>query len=182
VKLRSAEEVNRLKDEFFASLKAESDRGCVLVGAAFLDEGLELLLRSTMLNDPGVMKQCIDPLFTGRGPFRSFWAKTQMCRALDLIKDWEYEDLGRIRTLRNRFAHSYEDADFGNPEVLSLTSQLQQGLWAKAATALTRGNSADSAALELKEKSAQADVKRGRLYFMLSTGYLAGSLHLRAGI
>src|SRR5262245_8195161 len=98
--------------QFFATVKAESDRGCVLVAAAFLDEGLELLLRSKMSRDASIVKNSIEPLFTGMGPLKSFWAKTELCLALGLLPDYEHGDLARIRNLRNLFAHTYTGASF----------------------------------------------------------------------
>ena len=57
-------ELKGLAAKFFATIKAESDRGYVLVAAAFLDEGLELLLRSRMSKSASVVKASVDPLFT----------------------------------------------------------------------------------------------------------------------
>lgn len=131
--------------------------------AAFLDEALELLLRSRMVSTPDLVKESVEPLFTGTGALQSFGAKTQLCRALKLLTASEFADLNRIRRIRNQFAHSYVDADFDAHEVLTITSQLQQGIWAKSAV----------------ERN---DMKEGRLRFALSVGYLAGMLHLRAGI
>jgi hypothetical protein len=42
------EELEGSSKEFFAVIKGESDRGCVLVAAAFLAEALEALLLSHM--------------------------------------------------------------------------------------------------------------------------------------
>jgi len=163
----SPEEVEKLAAVFLATLKGESDRGCVLVAAAFLDEALELLLRSRMRSEPKVVKQSIDPLLTGIGPLKSFWARTELCRALDLLTEWEYEDLKKIRDLRNLFAHSYEQADFDDPRVVEMSLQLH-----------TFGSRTVPKGALLK----RTDIKEARLRFTSEASFVAGTLHNRAGM
>ena len=111
------EDFELVREEVFEQLINESDRGCVLIAAAILDEGLESRLRQKMASEDAVVKACVAPLFVGIGPLTSFSAKTQLARALRLIPQWMYEDIERIRRLRNLFAHSYEKADFADPKV-----------------------------------------------------------------
>ena len=40
------EEMNKRRDLLFRALDRESDRGVILVGTAFLDDGLEMLIRA----------------------------------------------------------------------------------------------------------------------------------------
>lgn len=172
------QEVEALAQKFFTSLSTESDRGCVLVGAAFIDEGLEVLLRARMLHDGPSVKACVDPLFAGLGPLRSFWAKTQLCRAFDLIDDWMYEDLERIRNLRNLFAHSYENASFEDPRVIALTEGLEAAN--KAVKGLTRLSETTKSEPEIsKEQSQQREMPTNieRARFAMSASYLAGHIH-----
>ena len=65
-------------DELFGNFHKESDRGCVLVAAAILDNCLETLLRAEFSQDATVVKRVINPLFKGQGPLASFWSKTQL--------------------------------------------------------------------------------------------------------
>ena len=162
----SSDEVKRSAAAFLDTIKGESDRGCVLVAAAFLEEALELVLRSKMKSDPMVVKQSVDPLLAGIGPLRTFWARTELCRALDFLADWEYEDLSRIRELRNLFAHSYERADFDDPRVVDIVMNLN----AFGERMVPRGQ-----VLKLAEKEA-------RRRFSLAAAWLAGALHSRAGM
>lgn len=163
----SSEEVKSQAAVFLETIKAESDRGCVLVAAAFLDEALELLLRSKMKSAPQIVKQSIDPLLTGIGPLKSFWARTELCRVLDFLADWEYDDLSRIRNLRNLFAHSYEHADFDDPRVIELVMKL---------------NAFGERILPQGRAPKRPGVKEARLRFSLAASWLAGSLHNRAGM
>jgi DNA-binding MltR family transcriptional regulator len=150
---------------FFDVMKSESDRGYVLVGATFLDEALEILLRSEMSQSPAVVKNTIDPMFTGMGPLRSFGAKTELCLALKLIYDEEYVDITSIRGLRNHFAHSYVDATFKDRKAVRTVTNLRH--FGIAAFPITDA-----------EKD-QSDPIRNR--FGLATAWLAGGMHKRAG-
>lgn len=160
------EELSGWTAQFFSTIKGESDRGCVLVAAAFLDEALELLLRSRMSTDSQVLKSSIEPLFTGIGPLKSFWAKTELCRALRLVPDYEYADLTRIRNLRNHFAHSYVNASFDDAKAVEIVSELRH--------------------FGLKEFPPKADESEEsghvRDRFSLAASWLAGAIHKRAGV
>jgi DNA-binding MltR family transcriptional regulator len=163
----SSEDVKGAATAFLETIKAESDRGSVLVAAAFLDEALELLLRSKMKAEEKIVKQSVDPLLTGIGPLRSFWARTELCRALDFVADWEYEDLCQIRGLRNLFAHSYERADFDDPRVIALVMKL---------------NAFGERTLPWGRATKREDEKEARKRFSLAAAWLAGTLHRRAGM
>jgi DNA-binding MltR family transcriptional regulator len=174
------QEVEALASKFSASLSAESDRGCVLVGAAFIDEGLEILLRSRMLHDAPSVKACVDPLFTGLGPLRSFWAKTQLCRALDLMSDWMYEDLERIRNLRNLFAHSYENASFEDPRVIALTEGLKAANEVVKKMKQPSETRPEADVQEQEPRQQRESPKKERVRFTISASYLAGHIHGQA--
>lgn len=150
---------------FFETIKNESDRGCVLVAAAFLDEGLELLLRSRMSKDSAVVKGSIEPLFSGGvAPLRSFWAKAKLCFSLGLVPDNLHADLMRIRSLRNLFAHSYSGASFEDPTVIQLVSELKH-------FGMREFPPSD-------EEKVRPDHVRNR--FMLAAAWLAGIIHSSA--
>jgi len=179
------DETDALAKKFFASLAQESDRGCVLVGAAFIDEGLEILLRSKMLSEGKDVKKCVDPLFVGLGPLRSFWAKTQLCRALDLLDEWMYDDLERIRNLRNLFAHSYENANFDDERVIALTEGLVSA--DKVVQAIEKLPKSDGTTQPMPQPGRGQESPRPlrasdkeRKRFTLSASYLAGLIHGRA--
>jgi DNA-binding MltR family transcriptional regulator len=154
-------QVDEAASRFFETLKAESDRGCALVVAAFLDEALELLLRSRMSSDATVVKKSMDPLFTGVGPLMSFWAKTELCRALNLLDDWEYRDLTSIRSVRNLLAHSYNRANFSDARVVEIVARLHKFRRVKFSPDDVRRN------------------KEARLKFLVAASWLAGTLQHR---
>jgi DNA-binding MltR family transcriptional regulator len=105
------------------TLFSESDRGAVLVAAALLDDALEDLVRSVMSNQPDVVKKAVDPLL--KSPIRSFWAKTQLAYALQLIDSDLYDALNDIRGLRNAFAHRTAPASLSDTQVAQLVQRLK---------------------------------------------------------
>jgi hypothetical protein len=81
-------------------LIGESDRGCVLVGAALVDEYLGSLLRAAFIE--GVA----DRLLIGeRAVVGHFAARCHVARAIGLIDAQEYADLDLVRKVRNEGAH-----------------------------------------------------------------------------
>lgn len=83
------------------TLRGESERGCVLVGAAFLEEVLEAMLRARLVEGTA------DPLFEYPQALSSFSAKITLCFAVGAVNADERHDLDVIRDLRNEFAHTH---------------------------------------------------------------------------
>src|SRR5688572_4839754 len=94
----------------------ESDRGCVIVGAAQLEDDLAELLRHRLKTN-GLSQKHIDAMFALSGPLSSFSSKSLVCYGFGLITKSTYDDLTKIRRLRNKFAHNAKAADFLDPEV-----------------------------------------------------------------
>ena len=82
----------------------ESDRGCVIFGAAILEDGLEQLLRAVCRTDSPSTVKIVDSLFQTYAPFSTFSAKIQVTYALGLIPKDLKEILDLVRKLRNEFA------------------------------------------------------------------------------
>lgn len=89
----------------------ESDRGAVIVGAAILDDALTQLLRAVFEKNKISNKQ-IEKMFDLSGPLSSFGSKTLVAYGFGFISKPVFEDLNRIRGLRNEFAHSSVKVDF----------------------------------------------------------------------
>ncbi|RKH72457.1 hypothetical protein D7X96_05080 [Corallococcus interemptor] len=96
-----------------AALESESDRGCALIGAAFLDEKLEALLRNFFIDD----KKVADALLKPNSPLGAFSARIRMCRALGLLSREACRMLGFVRGIRNEFAHVSEDLTFETQKI-----------------------------------------------------------------
>ncbi len=96
---------------FRHALSAESDRGCVLFAAAYLEEALKDLLCCSLVKN----KHIENDLFDGTAPLATFSAKIKFAYYLGKISAVSRRDLDTIRAIRNNFAHS--------PKVISFTEQ-----------------------------------------------------------
>ena len=83
--------------------KSTSDRSCVIVAAAYIDELLGCLFRY-FLTSPSSEKEDKE-LFSGYGPLSTFNSKIVLSYRLGLISNYEYKTLDFIRKIRNSFAH-----------------------------------------------------------------------------
>jgi DNA-binding MltR family transcriptional regulator len=104
-----------------AELEKESDRGVALIGAAYLDEVLEQLLRAVLVD----RKKHVDDLLGCERPLASFSARISMAYCLGLLDQDFYDDLQLIRKIRNDFAHRHEPASFELPTVRDRCLQLR---------------------------------------------------------
>jgi DNA-binding MltR family transcriptional regulator len=84
--------------------------GIVLSMAAILDNTLERVLRKTLKPLPNKLYK---RLFESFGPLGSFSNKILMARALGIITNEIYQELEKIREIRNIFAHSNARQSFG---------------------------------------------------------------------
>lgn len=103
-------------------LATGSDRACVIVATAFLDDLLGALLKHHFLASPTK----VDELFDNSGPLGTFNAKIGLAFRLGLLSCEEYKLLHTIRKIRNDFAHSSCTSSFGSTDsVKDLTNKLQ---------------------------------------------------------
>lgn len=100
----SSEFLKKRKEEFFAfrqALSKESDRGCALFAAAYLDSALSDLLFLSFVES----KKIEDDLFEGNAPLSAFSSRIKMAFYLGRISAECRADLDTIRKIRNDFAH-----------------------------------------------------------------------------
>lgn len=110
---KKLKDVQKLTGDFLAFRKAltsESDRGCALFAAAYLDKALSDLLSNLFVAD----KRLDQDLFKGNAPLTSFSSRIKMAYYLGKISSECRSDLDTIRGIRNEFAHhsiviSFED-------------------------------------------------------------------------
>lgn len=102
-----------------------SDRSCVIVAAAFLDDELRFLLEVFLVASTN--KNEDNALFSGIGPLSSFGNKTLLSRRLGLISQYEFRTLQIIRDIRNKFAHniSFNTLDGFRERLLSVAPPRQ---------------------------------------------------------
>lgn len=98
-------------EKFSEKLRNESDRACVILGAALLDAKLEAVCRRKF-------QACQDDLLSDRGAISTFSARIYLAHALSWISEDAFKDLDTIRGIRNDFAHSFDyDIDFNTPSI-----------------------------------------------------------------
>lgn len=87
--------------EFRLALTKESDRGCALFAAAYLDNALAALLKANLVQN----SKADDELFGTQSPLGTFSSRIKMAYYLGKIAIVERKDLDTIRQIRNDFAH-----------------------------------------------------------------------------
>lgn len=155
-----------LDDPFYARLltfldasKNETDRGRALVSASLIEEMLEEILRSFLLENAAAKK-----LFDeANAPFSTLSAKASASRALGLITAEEFRDIELIRKVRNAFAHSVH-CSFEDERIKDWAGALKLGMSALDA-------------LDKEDKSSVIDPKQR---FGMVTVSLVSSLYNRA--
>lgn len=106
---------------FCDMLSHESERGCVIVGAALLDEALEQILKIRLVPSP----EKRDKLFNGAyAPLGSFSAKIDFAYRVGIIGLNRRSILHLIRKLRNDFAHSTLQLSFDSQQVRNRVKEL----------------------------------------------------------
>jgi len=97
--------------------------GIVIAIAAILDNQLERALKRAMRPLSNTM---YDRLFGSFRPLSSFSSKIVMAYALGIIPLELYEELEKIRHIRNEFAHSSGVLHFGSPEIEPMFLRLKR--------------------------------------------------------
>lgn len=93
----------------------ESDRGCVIIGAAYLHDALKPFLVSRLGADARNDKKALADFFAKpTAPLSSFWARIECAYLFGFIEGAVRDALHKMRELRNRFAHKH------GPEQLTL--------------------------------------------------------------
>ncbi|WP_316674772.1 MltR family transcriptional regulator [uncultured Tolumonas sp.] len=109
---------------FIQELQAETDRGLPLVGAALIDEKLHKTLESFFVDSKSSKKLLTDP----NAPLGTFSAKIEACYSLALIDQFEYQEIGLIRKIRNEFAHARHGLSFESEKIKGLCTSLKSPL------------------------------------------------------
>lgn len=110
-----AADVARLVDDF----EKETDRGVALLGAAFLDDVLDVMLRAAFVEDAEAVSRILGP---GR-PLESFGARAHLAYCIGLLSRDIYHDVNLIREVRNDFAHR-QPTSFEAPDIWRKCQQL----------------------------------------------------------
>ncbi len=107
--------------EFRHSLTPETDRGCAIAAAAFLDEELKTLLASVLADEPKLLKE----MFSHNGPLANFSSRIDFAMLMGLLSRVTWHDLHIIRRIRNDFAHSPHPLSFDDGAIRSRCGELR---------------------------------------------------------
>jgi DNA-binding MltR family transcriptional regulator len=99
-------------DDFAAALNGESALACVLIGAAALEQSvMSLLFKHFAVGETSTK------LFATNGILGDVSKCSKIAYCLGLLHKKVYQNLERVGTIRNLFAHSHVSIDFSNPDV-----------------------------------------------------------------
>ena len=107
---------------FRSSLHRESDRGCALAAAAYLEERLGCLIAGFVIDCPDVVERLLE----SNGPASTFSARIDLAYLLGLIGPKGRRDLHLIRRIRNDFAHVATVVSFLESPVRERCTELYQ--------------------------------------------------------
>lgn len=145
--------------EFRKTLNSETDRGCALMAAAYIDEKLGELLKSYLVDDPKIIKR----MFDFNGPFGTFSSRIDSTYSLGLLPGNVHKDIHLLRKIRNDFAHVSSPLTFDDEPISSRCRELH--LDGKDNTSRPRGKftRAMMAALGVIEVSTQQLKRRSAM-------------------
>lgn len=106
--------------QFRSTLNNESDRGCALSAAAFIETELGDLVETSLIEDTNVTKE----MFRGTGPLATFSSRIDIAYLLGLFGKRARKDLHLIRKIRNEFAHKPGDVKFTDEAIASRCREL----------------------------------------------------------
>lgn len=102
-------------------LTSETDRGCALMGAAYLDMQLGVLLKAYFVDDDKLIKH----LLSDSGVLGTFSLRIDLAYALGLIAKSVERDLHLLRKIRNDFAHISSKISFNTESIASRCREFQ---------------------------------------------------------
>lgn len=106
--------------EFRETLSPETDRGCALMAAAFLDSQLEQLLRAAWVED----ESALDEVLGQSRALGTFSSRIDMAYLVGLIGDQARRDFHLIRKIRNDFGHRPTPITFDTESIANRCNQL----------------------------------------------------------
>ncbi len=155
----------------------ESDRGCILVGAAWIEDGLDKLLRAKFKKDSGIGNKELDKLlsYKEKNPvLASATARVRICEALGLFNRKTAKAIKSLLNYRNAAAHWRDELTVGPPKDRDAKEQLAEflantGTIAKLETAFTE-------APEMAEWSGQWSERKQFVLSVVTLAYVLANI------
>ena len=98
----------------------QTDRGAVLIAAAYLDERLADALKARTIRN----KKIEDRIYKGFGPLATFSAKINLGLLLGIYGPDVHRLLRTVKDIRNTFAHRSEPLNFESQKLRDLCSSI----------------------------------------------------------
>lgn len=112
----------RMKEvvNFRTSILNETDRGAVLMSAAFLDDKLKELIEKRMVQDKKISRRAFD----FNGPLGTFSSRIDFAYLIGILPKNAQRDLHTVRAIRNQFAHHAAPLSYEEEKVKILCDRL----------------------------------------------------------
>lgn len=112
----------RMKEvlSFRTSITSETDRGAVLMSAAYLDDKLKELIEKRLVQDKKIARRAFD----FNGALGTFSSRIDFAYLLGIIPKNAQRDLHTIRAIRNQFAHHASPLSYADEKVKPLCDRL----------------------------------------------------------
>ncbi|MBX7147075.1 MAG: hypothetical protein K1X44_07190 [Alphaproteobacteria bacterium] len=109
-----------LKDYYWllAEMRKESPRGAVLISCSFVEDQLQKILKSFLV------ETSIKMFEEENSVLGTLYAKAAIALSLGLINQDEYDEIKIFRKIRNQFAHITK-INFDDPEIVRLCKKLK---------------------------------------------------------
>lgn len=107
--------------EFRCTLTEETDRGCALMAAAYLEHELGDLIKANLVQD----KKVLAAVFENNGPNSAFSAKIDLAYLFGLLSSDARHDLHLLRKIRNDFAHNPAKIGFSDSPICDRCHELK---------------------------------------------------------
>lgn len=101
-------------DVFREEFEKESERACVILATAMLDQALEAILKARLVPISSPKDELLEDVYA---PISSFSARINLAHRIGLISVKFSRDLHIIRDIRNDFAHDIRGCTFDNDSV-----------------------------------------------------------------
>jgi hypothetical protein len=105
---------------FRASITKETDRGAVLMSAAFLDDKLKELIEKRLVLDKKISRRAFD----FNGALGTFSSRIDFAYLIGVLPKNAQRDLHVVRAIRNQFAHHAAPLSYDDEKVKALCDRL----------------------------------------------------------
>jgi DNA-binding MltR family transcriptional regulator len=116
----SPEELSAQSNSLYDAVNGEAPLPCALISVAFLEKSLAALLAKAFIEGE-TAKGIFDE---NSGLLRDFSGRCTLAYCLGLVSKGMFQNLQKVGTIRNAFAHSHQPIDFDEAGIAKLCKEL----------------------------------------------------------